>query len=90
MKPVIWTDANGRKRRSLIKDGDSPEMAKYGIPADPPDIRSMDIEALLNEIENLQYQLGLFTWRAALENPNSMQALINAFKRKLLELYRKQ
>lgn len=90
MKAVIWTDSNGRKRRSLIKDGDAPEMAKYGIPADPPDIRSIDVEALFKEIENLQYQQGLFTWRAALENPGGMQALINVFKRVLLGLYRKQ
>jgi len=88
MKPIIWTDSNGRKRRSLIKDGDGIEMAKYGVPADPPDIRSLDIEALLNEIESLQYQYGLYTWRAALDNQVGMQAIINAFKRKLLELYR--
>jgi hypothetical protein len=88
VKAVIWTDTNGRKRRSLIKDGDAPELAKYGIPADPPDIRSLDIEAIFQEIENLQYQQGLFTWRAALDNQGGMQALLSVFKRHLLELYR--
>ena len=88
MKAVIWTDNNGRKRRSLIKDGDTPEMAKYGIPADPPDVRTLDIEAILQEIETLQYQQGLFTWRAALDNPGGMQALLSVFKRHLLGLYR--
>lgn len=88
MKPVIWTDDKGRKRRSLIKDTDGVEMARFGVPADPPDIRSLDIEAMLNEMENLQYELGLFNWRAALNNQTGLQALINVFKRHLLGLYR--
>lgn len=89
MKPVIWTDNSGRKRRSMIKDTDGPEMAKFGVPADPPDIRSIDVEALFGEIERLQYEHGLYTWRAALDNQAGLKALINVFKRYLLELYRK-
>ncbi len=74
----------------MIKDGDAPELAKYGLPADPPDIRTLDIERLFKEIEDLQYQQGLFTWRAAMDNQGGMQALIHVFKRALLELYRNQ
>jgi hypothetical protein len=74
----------------MIKDTDGIEMAKFGVPADPPDIRSLDVEALFNEIERLQYEMGLYTWRAALDNQPGLQALINVFKRKLIELYRKQ
>lgn len=88
MKPVIWTDSTGRKRRTLIKDDDGPEMARYGIPADPPDVRSIDLEALFREIEALQYEHGLFNWRAAMNNQAGMQAIINTFKRKLIELYK--
>lgn len=88
MKPVIWTDSTGRKRRTLIKDDDGPEMARYGIPADPPDVRSIDFEALFQEIEALQYEHGLFNWRAAMNNQAGMQAIINTFKRKLIELYK--
>jgi hypothetical protein len=88
LKAVIWTDNNGRKRRSMIKDTDGPEMAKFGVPADPPDIRSIDVEALFNEIERLQYEFGLYTWRAALDNQAGLKALINVFKRHLLGLYR--
>jgi hypothetical protein len=88
LKPVTWTDDLGRKWRSLIKDNDEPEMARYGIPADPPDARSLDMEAVYREIEDLQYQYGLFDWRAANLNQAGMQACINVFKRKFLELYR--
>ena len=88
MKAVIWTDDSGRKRRSLIKDTDGPEKARYGIPANPPDIRSMDMEAVFKEIEALQYERGLFNWRAALSDPSGIQACINVFKREMLKLYR--
>jgi hypothetical protein len=88
LKAITWIDDNGRKRRSLIKDNDGPEMARYGIPSDPPDIRSMDIEAVFREIEALQFEHGLYSWRAANDDPSGIQACINVFKRKMLELYR--
>ena len=90
MKAVIWTDDTGRKRRSLIKDNDGPEMARYGVPADAPDVRKIDMEAVFREIEALQYEHGLFNWRAALNDQSAIQACINVFKRKFLELYRNQ
>jgi hypothetical protein len=90
LKEVIWIDDNGRKRRSLIKNNDGPEKAHYGVPKDAPDVRSMDMEAVYREIEALQYEHGLFDWRAANQNQGAIQACINVFKRKFLELYRNQ
>jgi hypothetical protein len=88
LKAVLWTDDQGRKRRSLIKDKDEPEMARYGIPADPPDVRNIDLEAIYREIEALQYSHGLFDWRAANKDQAGVQACINVFKREFLKLYR--
>lgn len=88
MKEIIWTDDTGRKRRSLIKDNDGPEMARYGVPSDAPDIRHMDMEAVFREIEALQYERGLFDWRAANNDQGSIQACINVFKKEFLKLYR--
>jgi hypothetical protein len=88
LKAVIWTDDTGRKRRSLIKDTDGPEMARYGVPNEPPDIRGIDMDAVFNGIEAVQYDRGLFDWRAANNDPGGMQACINVFKRELLKLYR--
>lgn len=88
MKEILWTDDTGRKRRSLIKDNDGPEMARYGVPSDAPDIRNMDMEAVFREIEALQYEHGLFDWRAANNNQGSIQACINVFKKEFLKLYR--
>ena len=88
MKEVIWTDDTGRKRRSLIKDTDGPEMARYGVPNEPPNIREIDMDAVFNEIEAMQYDRGLFDWRAANNDPGGMQACINVFKKEFLRLYR--
>ncbi len=88
MKAVVWTDDSGRKRRSLIKDNDGPEMARYGIPNDAPDIRGIDMETVFREIEALQYERGLFDWRAANNDQVSIQACINVFKKVFLKLYR--
>jgi hypothetical protein len=90
LKPVTWTDDSGRKRRSLIKDNDGPEMARYGVPSDPPDVRRMDMDAVFREIEALQYEKGLLDWRAVNIDPTGIQACINVFKRELLKLYRNQ
>lgn len=90
MKAVIWIDDSGRKRRSLIKDDDGPEKARLGIPEDPPDVRRMDMDAVFREIEALQYEHGLYDWRAVNRDQAGIQACINAFKRELLKLYRNQ
>lgn len=90
MKYVVWIDDLGRKRRSLIKDNDDPSVASQGvgIPADPPDVRAIDLESLFREIEALQYERGLFDWRAVNNDQVGMQACINVFRKKFLELYR--
>lgn len=90
MKDVIWVDDQGRKRRSLIPDNAPPENARYGIPHNAPDIRNIDMESIFREIEAVQYEKGLFDWRAVNNDPAGIQACINIFKRKLLELYRNQ
>jgi hypothetical protein len=90
LKAVIWIDDNGRQRRSLIKDNDGPEKARYGVPSNPPDVRGMDMEAIFREIEALQFSLDLFDWRAANKNQAGIQACINVFKREFLKLYRNQ
>lgn len=65
-------------------------MARYGIPADPPEVRRMDMESVFREIEALQYEHGLFDWRAANQDQSSIQACINVFKKEFLKLYRNQ
>jgi hypothetical protein len=88
MKHVNWIDDNGKKRRSMIKDTDGIEMAKYGIPSEPPDVRTLDIEAIFQELEALQHDRGLYTWQAVLVDQTGFQACLNVFKRHMIRLYR--
>lgn len=90
MKDVIWTDDQGRMRRSLIPDNATPDQARQGLPHDAPNVREIDMESIFRDIEAVQYSRGLFDWRAVNNDPEGIQACINIFKRKLLELYRNQ
>lgn len=89
MKAVIWVDEHGHKRRSLIKDTDGVEMARFGIPAEPPDVVSLfDWTGLQQELTDILIDQGLLTWTDVQHNQAGLQAAINVFKRRLISLYR--
>lgn len=89
MKAVIWVDEHKRKRRSLIKDTDGVEMARYGIPAEPPDIANcLDWTALQNDLTDVLIDQELLTWADMQRNQAGLQAALNVFKRALISLYR--
>lgn len=91
MKAVIWVDEQKRKRRSLIKDTDGLEMARFGIPAEPPDIiNCLDWTALQNDVLDVLIDQELLTWADVQRNQAGLQAAINVFKRSLISLYRAQ
>jgi hypothetical protein len=91
LKAVIWVDENKRKRRSLIKDTDDPSMARYGIPAEPPDIvNCLDWTALQDALQDVLIDQELLTWADVQHNQAGLQAAINVFKRALISLYKLQ
>lgn len=91
LKVVNWVDENGRKRRSLIKDTDGLEMARYGIPAEPPDITNcLDWTDIQNAVQDVLIDQELLTWADVQRNQAGLQAAINVFKRALISLYRAQ
>jgi hypothetical protein len=91
LKAVIWVDEHKRKRRSLIKDTDGVEMARYGIPAEPPDIANcLDWTALQNDLMDILIDQELLTWADMQHNQAGLQAALNVFKRALISLYRAQ
>jgi hypothetical protein len=54
LKTITWTDADGWKHRSKIRDADPDESAPtIGIPCNPPNIREIDWEAVKRDINNL-------------------------------------
>lgn len=88
MKTIDWVDDRGRKRRSLVKDTDGIEAAQYGIPVEPPDIRNLDWDAVIKEIEDKQFEHRMYDWQQAQQSPAAIQECINVFKRHFIRLYK--
>jgi len=90
MRYVTYEDRNGYLRRTMIRDGDDDSMAKNGIPAGPPDIATMDCEAMKREINNLLVKNGLYTWNDIQRSPVGLSVVITVVKRNVAALFKEQ
>ena len=88
MKEMIYTDNEGHQRRTYIREDDPDNMADCGVPAGPPDVRDIDVDALLREVNRVLVSAGLFDWDDAQRKPGGLTPAINVFKRALVSLYR--
>lgn len=89
MKLVTYTDSNGWKRRSLIREDMLPEQAIQGVPRNPPDVNQIDCEEMLRELNNLLIDRGLFTIADLNQNPNSLRNAVEVvLYKKLMGLYK--
>jgi hypothetical protein len=89
MKPVIYKDENGYLKRTLVKESDSDEMAKYGVPAGPPDIDELDWRAIKREVNNVLVSSGLFNWQDVMTG-EGFTPVAKVLVRHLKELYMRQ
>lgn len=91
MRRVDWTDEQGRRRRSLIKDSDPDSVAPRGIPVEPPDIyNGIDWDAVKAEIASMLYEQQLYTWQDVISNQQAFGAAQSVIKRHLVNLYKQQ
>jgi hypothetical protein len=89
MRCVNWTDQNGYKHASLLRDGDSDALAKYGLPHDPPDLNQINWEDIKKEIWNKLVEQGLYTWSDVQRQGNAIQGVLNSVVRsRIIALYR--
>jgi hypothetical protein len=88
MKPVIYTDKDGYMRRSLVRDNDDESDGEFGIPYGPPDIRQLDWESMMKEMNNSLVSAGIFTWRDAQQSSVGVLAATSILKREIIRLYR--
>ena len=89
-KPIIYEDGNGWKKRSLVKDTDGENEGPYGIPLGPPDIRRLDWDLILKQINNALVEQGLFTWSDVQHSSSGLQIACTFLKRELVALYRQE
>lgn len=91
LKLVTWTDENGYKHQSLLRDNDPDTDAPNGILQDPPDLNALDWEGIKRDIHNLLLDRGLITWRDVQASHNGVTAVIQTvMKRRMAELYKLQ
>jgi hypothetical protein len=89
MKNVIWTDGSGWRRRSALPDSYSDERAAEGVPAGPPDVRRVDWEAVMRDLNNMLVDGEVWTWDDVQRRGQQVQgAILSALKTQLVRLYR--
>jgi len=91
MKLVEWTDENGYKHLSLLRNDDPDDMALYGIQKDPPDVSSFDWQVIKKELHNALVERRLVTWRDVQLNKDSItSAVLSILRRRLITLFKER
>jgi len=90
MKTITWTDRDGWKRRSVVRDNDTEAEAEFGIPAGPPDVRMFDWDAIMRDINNSLVDAGLFDWMDVQRSQNGLNIATSVIKRHLIVAYRNE
>jgi len=88
MKAVTWTDKNGYKHRSLVRDSDPDDAAEQGILQDPPNLEELDWEGVKRDLHNALVDTGLYSWRDVQQKQGLRGPILSAIKRRLINLYR--
>ena len=89
MKRVVYEDETGFKSVALIRDRDPDTMAPQGIPCGPPDVRTLDWDNILKEMNNLLVDRGL-TNLQSLNNGGLDNSIIIPIKRRLIAAYKQK
>lgn len=90
MKTVSWIDARGYERRSLLPQDEPDELARLGVPQDPPDLDSLDWDAIKRELHNELVVRGLYTFDDVQKSGQGLTGAVRAsLTRHLIALYRR-
>lgn len=91
MRQVTWTDGQGYKHRSLVRDTDPDDAAPKGILQDPPSLERIDWEAVKRDLHNALVDGGLCSWREVQAQGAAdglRGSILAALRNKLIALYR--
>lgn len=91
MRVVEWTDRDGYRRRSLVRDADPDSAAPAGIPQESPDLGQLDWEAIKRDIHNTLMDQGLYTWEDVVRQQSGVtHAITSVIRRHVIVLFRQQ
>lgn len=89
MKEVTYTDANGYKHKSLVRDTDTDPS--IGLLKSPPDLEQLDWYVIKLTLHNLLLDKGIITLEDAQSRPNEFnQCVLAAVGKPLFKLYQQQ
>lgn len=89
MKTVIYTDPDGLKHLSTIRDNDTD--ASIGILQSPPDLRQLDWQEIPKEIHNLLVEGGFFSLKDVQIRQTEFNKIINStIIKRIFRLYQEQ
>ena len=88
MKVVNWTDDNGYKHRSVLRENDNDP--RIGIPTDVPDIRQLNWDWIVRELHNRMMEAELFTLKDVEANQQLSSLILSVVRRQIVMLYKEQ
>lgn len=89
MKHAIYTDKNGYKYVTLIRDGDADDAAESGIPIGPPDLDDLDWDGAKRDINNLLVDRGLITFQdLQMQMSGLASAVAKPIMKRLIQIYK--
>ena len=89
MRLVEWTDGEGFKHLSWLKDNDPDHRASEGLSHDPPDVNLLDWHSIKQELHNRLVEMRLTDWSKVQEKQNAITGILQGIiKRHLIALYR--
>lgn len=90
MNRVYWTDRNGVKRCSLLRDGDDTSRPEKGIPLELPPIEEI-LDQAKPEMRNALIEAGIFTWEDVVAHQNVLDLIVrHTVHRRLVDEYRRR
>lgn len=93
MRSVIWTDGQGLRHHSLVREHESDDMAPDGLPQDPPDvINGIDWLEVARTLHNQLVDRRLFTeqdLQADRSGTLLTGAVLAALRKNVILLYRR-
>ena len=86
MRYVEWLDDEGCKRLSMLRDSDSDDMARQGVPVRTIDVDEIDWIAVKRELHNEMVERRLLTWKDVQQKGGLRGLVALTLQRELIRL----
>lgn len=88
MQRIIWTDEDGYRQIALLGDTDLATHPEHGIPVTFPEIREMDWEGIVRDLQNTLVDRGLVDVPSIQQSHALEGAVRSIVTRRIIEFYR--